>query len=153
MDLFFMTSHYSINKRIFWFLQNQHQTHFKTSSFLTFTKLILLKYWHPLPEIFLWFFKVTFVQKVFWDVGHQMWMDIFYPLDLQDSYPHNKTSKTSAILFNPQWFLHMLFTAIWEVLRQSLNSCKKVNAALLFSCSWLGAYNFQNQILEQRMEN
>ena len=41
----------------------------------------------------IWLFDVVFVKQLFSDVNRQLEMNVFYLLDLQDSYPHNGTSE------------------------------------------------------------
>ena len=164
-DPFFIKSHNAIKKWINWVPLKQHQTHLKKSRSLTFTNLssfftsliflrrsILLKCRHPLPETFLWHFlfnkwfqilivnfrcllltwslKLLSLLKYFWNQYHIVQSQV-----------------------DPSLHVLLRLTTVWEALWPSLNSCRKVNTSGFYSCSWLGAYNVQNQILKEVIKN
>ena len=87
-----------------------------------------------------------FVQQVFSDVGCQLWMDVFCPLDLQDLYPYYGTSETSAVLSQVDLLSHALTKLEF---RQKKSKCN----IYFFHGHTSGHNNLQNQILKELIGN
>ena len=171
----FIFRNYSIRKWIFPVLQKRYRTHFKLSSSLTFTKFTLNPFIEYLPlanflemirhcwnanthswDFSLWQFDVDFVQQIFLYVDRKLQKDVFYPFDHQDSYHQNGTSESRDALSDlksiPQPMLSLYKQLFGRNYDQAWTHAKNLDASLLFSCSWLGASELQNQILKEVIE-
>ena len=77
--------------------------------------------------------------KAFWKNGSQ-WVRDQNMLDVAKSHKPSQWASTVSSWLN-------------IVMKQNYDQSWKVNALLNFWCSWLGAYNLQNQILKEVIEN
>ena len=100
---------------------------FMWNPFFKFLHLAIFFFWrfHIVEMLTPIFFKISltlwhfgFFPQMLSDVGCQLWMDIFYHINLQDSYP-KRTSETSAILSNHKCILQSTLWWFWQLVERN----------------------------------